>query len=227
MRAKVALFGLTVCLIVAAVAQAADGNLIVNPGLELKAPIGWTASSVNFERVKANPHSGVWCLYVKDVSSDHGQANSLLFTVKPGQCYVEAWLRVDPKLAKTAAEASPFVDLIPNNSAAASSMNLELDVQFSDGQKKYLSTQEVGKTNSTKWVRVNGVVKVPDNAAFASIRVLPTAHSPGVPRGQLGPIPGACFVDDLYVAPLDQAIAAGRARPTTEDPKQPDAGDGK
>ena len=207
---------------VAWAAETADGNLIVNPGLESADTAGWRGASAAVERIKTEPHSGGWCLRVKDESDDHGQGNSPTFKAPPGRYYVEAWLRIDPRFAKAAAEASPFIDFIPGAGAGTVTVSLIFDVPFFGEGDAYLGLQEVGKTGSTEWTRLSGIVTVPDGAATVSLRVLPTGPTPGLPADAIGPLHGAVFVDDFYFAPLAQAIAAGRA--AAPGPKRSAAG---
>ena len=183
-------------LTVSAAARGADDNLIANPGLEAEKPFGWFGSVAAVERVKTQPRSGVWCVRVRDGSTSRGQANSPSFPVKMGPYYVEAWIRVAPDRLSFAS----------------------LDVQFLNSEGKYLSTSPVAQTGSRKWFRVSGTVIVPEGAASASFRLVPTGLDPRAPLGEVGPLKGECFGDDFYVAPLAEAIKAGRAKdPADED----------
>jgi len=161
--------------------RGAADNLIVNPGLESKEAFGWRGSSAAVQRVQKDPHSGSWCLYVKDQSNDVGQGNSAHFPIRPGRYYVEGWLRADPDLPGL----------------------VTFDVQFFDKDDNYIrDVQQVGQTRSTRWTLLSGAVTVPDRAAYASLRILPAYTR--------GPDQGACFADDFYFAPFSKALAEGR-----------------
>ncbi len=188
MRGRVALLSFLLCLGLLVSAQGADGNLVVNPGLESGEQFDWRASSASVERVRTNPHSGEWCLYVKDTSGSRGQGNSRNFPVPPGRYYVEAWVRVDPDL--------PGV--------------ITFDAQFYTAGGTYIrDRQSMGQTDSTEWTLLSGVVVVPLRAGTVTLRVMPTGPAPGatVPVNQLH---GACFVDDFYFVPIAKAVEEGR-----------------
>ena len=168
---------------------ASDGNRLADPDLESPGELSWRGSSAVVSRSGSDPHSGTSCLYVKDASDSHGQANSAHIDVQPGQYYVEAWLRVD-------AHARGIITF---------------DVQFFDRSGGYLFSRWIGVTQSTRWVRVRGRVTVPERAAKMSLRILPTGPTRGF-VGDIGPLKGGCYGDDFYVATLPEAIASGLAK---------------
>jgi len=173
-----------VLFLLLAAAQAQDGNLIVNPGLESEPAFDWRPAGEKTvaQRVQTRPHTGAWCLYVRDDGNQWGQGNNARFAAAPGLYYAEAWVRVDSEC--------PGVTMF--------------DVQFVDAQGKYLPSQKVGTTASTQWERLWGVVSMPANAVAVRLRLLPTAPS--------RELRGACFADDFYLAPLATAVAQGKMR---------------
>jgi len=190
---RIGLCAVFLCLGLSAAAQPKKGNLLANPGLESPAPFDWTYGSLaTTRRVRTQPHSGRWCLYVKDISNSYAQANNRHLPVRPGQRYrAEAWVRVDPKLPAL----STF------------------DVQFYDAQDKYMTSRKVGETASTQWTRLSGEVTAPPRAAFASLRLLPAGPLPGKPVKNIGALHGACYADDFYFGAVGSVVAAPRLRP--------------
>ena len=179
-------------------ARGRDGNLVVNPGLEARDKFDWRGSSAAAEWVRTDPRSGKACLCVRDKSDSVGQGNSALFPVRPGgRYYVEAWVRSDGD--------RPGV--------------VTLHGQFYDADEKYLNQTSVGHTKSAKWTRLGGTIVVPEGAATATLRVIPAGPDPTKPGMAAGPLKGACFADDFYVAPYGQAVAAGRVAENRRDPE--------
>ena len=96
MKTRHLMCSLLVCMGLIASAQGGDDNLIVNSGLESAEHFDWYGASAVVSRVQSDPHSGLWCLYVQDGSSDVGQGNNAMFAVRSGQRYhAEAWVRTD------------------------------------------------------------------------------------------------------------------------------------
>ncbi|MBM4046990.1 MAG: hypothetical protein FJ279_17950, partial [Planctomycetes bacterium] len=89
--------GAMVLFLLLAAAQAQDGNLIVNPGLESEPAFDWRPAGEKTvaQRVQTRPHTGAWCLYVRDDGNQWGQGNNARFAAAPGLYYAEAWVRVD------------------------------------------------------------------------------------------------------------------------------------
>ncbi len=175
-------------------AQGADGNIIVNPGLESQEQFDWFGSSATVELVQTKPHSGAWCLRITDNSDSWGQGNNRRLKAPPGQYDVEAWVRVDPGFPTT-----------PGPSARPVAV---FDVQFFDSKGGYIGADTVGETSSTEWSRLSGVVTVRDNAASVALRIMPTGPSAGVPREAVGPLKGACFADDFSFIPIGRGREA-------------------
>ena len=186
----------------ASVQRPDDGNIVVNPGLEFQEQFDWRYGSCAVaRRVRTNPHSGAWCLHVRDASDSYGQGNNGRFPVRPGQGhYAEAWVRMDPEE--------------PGG-------QVSFDVQFYDAADKYLSTLPLGQASSVEWTRLGGKVTVPAGAVTANLRLKPTGQAPGAPAVDVGPLTGACFADDFYFAALADAAKDGRL--TTGD-GQPGSG---
>jgi len=181
------LLAVGVLLSVIGSAHGAGANLIVNPGLESQKLFDWKyGSCATAKRVQVMPHSGRWCLYVKDESDSVGQGNNRRFAVRPGKYYAEAWARIDP--------ANP-------------GGLVSLDVQFFDANGRYTGRSLVGQTDSREWTRLSAIVVVPETASF---RIKPTGPSPEVPRDKVGSLRGACFADDFYFAPFRKANEEGR-----------------
>jgi len=177
--------GLFCVLVCVAAAPADETNLITNPGVESAIDFDWVAYGTRTvtRRVATGPHGGEACLFVSDDGPQGGQANNPFFAAAPGFYYVEGWLRTDPAQAQKAV----------------------LDVQFFGEGRRYMSGAVVGSTSSSAWTRVASFVVVPERTVTVRLRVMPT------PLGN-GPLRGACFADDFYMASVEAVKRAGRIR---------------
>jgi len=175
----------------ACAAQAKDGNLMTNPGLESGKVVDWHGVNASVARVRTSPHSGGWGLHVKDESEracGHADSRPIRVALQGGgQFYAEAWVRVDADMTSRTGYATATVD-----------------IAFYDADGKFLSTQNVGKTHSSRWTRLSGVVTLPYEAGLMGFRVTPAA--------QIAQLTGAVYADDFYLAPLPIAQAAGRVK---------------
>lgn len=169
-------------LVAVASQTVAQGNLVGNPGFESAEAPDWRACghATSAKLVADAPRAGRSCLYVFDNGDQGGQADNARFAARPGLYYVEGWLRVDAE--------RPSLAL--------------LDVQYFDEQARCMGSDPVGQTTATEWARCAAFVSVPDAARTVRLRVQPAWGG--------GKLTGACFVDDLYMAPLDDAKQAGR-----------------
>lgn len=161
----------------------AQTNYIKNPGFEQEGP-HWTASgeATTAKRVGVEPHGGAACLYVVDNGDTSGQGTSPNFVVPPGLYYIEAWVRAEPQYASV----------------------VHFDLQVHDKQKGWTSTNPVGETEATEWTLLAALVQVPDTAESVRVRVEPAFGDKK--------LRGACYLDDLLMTPLNEAIAHRRLR---------------
>lgn len=166
------------------VAVAAAGNLVVDGGFERGVPGAWSAAGTGTTvHVSGRAvHSGHSCLVVSDNGDQTGQANTTLFPAVTGLYYAQGWLKCSRQHQGGAV----------------------LDVQFFAADKSYLGAEEIGETQETTWTRLSGVVVAPDGCAYVRLRVMPAWAAEG--RGELH---GVCFVDDVYLAPVETARARG------------------
>lgn len=186
------------CTVASITANASDGDIMTNPGFESPKAIDWAGSSA-IVQPQTGAHSGKWCLHVKDAAKDAiGYASSKPVRVSlqgGGRFYAEAWIRIDNQAEERTGYAVASVD-----------------IAFYDANGKLLLTQPVGKTTGYKWTRVSNLVTLPYEAALIGFRV--------TPADEVSQILGAVYIDDVYLAPLPAAEAAGRVK-LLEAPKPP------
>lgn len=180
-------------------AQGVDGDIATNAGFESPDAFDWSDTSADAKPVQVRPHTGDWCLYVKDASQDAvGQASSKPIRVSlqgGGRFYAEAWVRIDEEATHRTGYASASVD-----------------IAFYDTHGDLLLTQPVGRTSSTQWTRLSNLVTLPYEAAMMGFRVQPA--------DEVAPLTGAVCIDDIYLAPLNVAKSKGRVR-LAEAPQPP------
>ena len=166
-----------ICVCILLAGSGAAGNLVNDPGFESEGVPAWpiAGKATIAKKSQLSPHSGTACMYVADDGDTGGQANNARFAALPGMYYVEGWMRVDPEHPGTA----------------------RLDVQFFNEKDDYLGAELVGDTRSTEWALLAAFVRVPETAASVRLRVQPAFGA--------RELRGACFVDDLYMAPEDEA----------------------
>ncbi len=145
---KVAAIATLALLCAPAGTQAIDGDITANPGFESPEQFDWSGSAVVAEPSQTRPHSGDWCLHIRDTSKDAvGQASSKPIRVAlkgGGRFYAEAWIRIDDDATNRTGYASASVD-----------------IAFYDADGNLLLTQPVAKTSSTQWARVSNLVTLP------------------------------------------------------------------
>ena len=173
-------------------ARQADGNILADAGFELETAVDWTGTSAVFQRVQTQAHTGVRCLQVKDSSRTacgYASGNPVRVSLQGGgRFYAEAWARIDDTMASRTGYATASID-----------------IAFYDARGKFLLSQNVGKISSAKrWERLSGLVTLPYEAALIGFRVTPAEH--------VASLMGSVLVDDLYLAPLPVAEAAGRVK---------------
>jgi len=172
---------LGLCLAMLAALAGTEAGLVENPGLETEAPFTWRCDG-KVERSQEVPHSGRWCLYVRDDRKDLlCQAANAYFPAALECYYAEAWLRIDPGF--------------PDSTAT-------LNAQFFDAAHQYLGRERVGVTRSAEWTRVSTLLTLPEDAVRVRLSILATDWKPL--------LEGACFVDDLYFAPAKTAVRQGK-----------------
>lgn len=188
---------LMIVLGIFSVAHAAEpkGNVVSNPSLESLDHLGWSGSVVVTERRATQPHSGKYCLYIADQSESWGQANLDPFPIeKAKQYHAQLWVRC-------AADFDMGNEVYPGG--------VTVDMQFFDARGEYLGSQAIGSTESTEWVLLGGTVSAPGAAVTASLRVVPTSLSEKTSMETIARAMAACYVDDLYIAPLSVARKNG------------------
>ena len=185
---------------IASTTKGRDGNIIINPGLELPGKLIWDGTSALCERSSTQVHSGSWSLHIKDENKTSCGYASSLPTLVPlqggGRFYAEAWIKIDSRATKRTGYGSASVEVV-----------------FYRNDGKFLVAQNVGRISSAKkWHRVCNLVTLPYEAAKIGFRITPAAH--------IKELMANVYVDDLYLAPLPVAEAVGRVK-LLPQPKPP------